>query len=528
MIGETRLSYRLSRGTLLLLLVLAIPLVCIPVRGQEKSPPDAGGAKAASAKPAAAKTVEKDKKAGTHKTKRTKGPGGETVYGVRPRGNCSISGKVVSATSGKPLKGACMYLHYNVTHGSIFVNTADDGTFALENLPQGPFSLVVSHTPGYQDTPYDPDGKGGPYSPFSLEKGEHRAGIVLKAEEACRITGRVLDENGRTPEHLDTLAVLGWTEVSEGHYRTTDGHGPRNDGSYSIDGLSGKPVYVMAIDWQAAQQGNARPPIYYPSTFSRDDAKPITFDKGRKVDNVDITLKKEGGLVLEGTVRDESGKPVPEAFVVAHRQDMSFDFVTAYTDQQGHYRIEGLGPGELLVHVDAVHRGLVRKRTPIELDKAKAKTQLDFTLARGILITGKLVDEQGKPWPIGDSYAYAFHNGDDWPDRTQFELNEGDFSLTDFRSKFRPKSVERGSPGTFLNGEGDYDCDQAVFPTNTTFVIQGVMSGDHTMIGLSTNKERQKVVKVLYGGRDIKDSGIDTKPGQEFKDVTIVVGATKD
>ena len=35
MIGETRLSYRLSRWTLPVLLVLAIPLVCIPVRGQE-------------------------------------------------------------------------------------------------------------------------------------------------------------------------------------------------------------------------------------------------------------------------------------------------------------------------------------------------------------------------------------------------------------------------------------------------------------------------------------------------------------
>ena len=38
MIGETRLSYRLSRWTLLVLLALGIPLVCIPVRGQEEGP----------------------------------------------------------------------------------------------------------------------------------------------------------------------------------------------------------------------------------------------------------------------------------------------------------------------------------------------------------------------------------------------------------------------------------------------------------------------------------------------------------
>ena len=70
-------------------------------------------------------------------------------------------------------------------------------------------------------------------------------------------------------------------------------------------------------------------------------------------------------------MRDAAGKPVPEAFVVVHRRDMLFDFVTAYTDAQGHYQIQGLGDGEFLVHVDAVHRGLVRTRTPIDLAKAK-------------------------------------------------------------------------------------------------------------------------------------------------------------
>jgi len=40
MIGETRLSYRLSRWTPLVLLVLGIPLVCIPIRAQEEEPTD--------------------------------------------------------------------------------------------------------------------------------------------------------------------------------------------------------------------------------------------------------------------------------------------------------------------------------------------------------------------------------------------------------------------------------------------------------------------------------------------------------
>ena len=256
-------------------------------------------------------------------------------------------------------------MHYNVTHGSIFINTAGDGTFLFKDIPKGPYSLRSSHTAGYQDAIYDPEGKSGPWARFSLGDGEQRSGIVLKAKQACRIAGKVLDENGKTLENVDGLTVLAWLKNDDGKgYHIQHGMVDRADGSYSIDGLDGKSVYVMAINWRAAKEGNASPPIYYPGTFSRSDAKPITFDKSPHANDINIALRKEGGLMIEGTVRDEAGKPVPEAFVVVHRRDMLFDFVTAYTDEQGHYQIRGLGDGEFLVHVDAVHRGFVRTAHP--------------------------------------------------------------------------------------------------------------------------------------------------------------------
>ena len=46
----------------------------------------------------------------------------------------------------------------------------------------------------------------------------------------------------------------------------------------------------------------------------------------------------------------------------------------------------------------------------------------------------------------------------------------------------------------------------------------------HTMIGFSPNKEGQKVVKILHDGDSIMELGLDTKPGEEIKDITIVIG----
>ncbi|MGO9113542.1 MAG: M56 family metallopeptidase [Thermoguttaceae bacterium] len=539
MIGETQLSYRLSRWTSLILLALAIPLVCIPVRGQDKAPAtpaasDAGDAKVSAnaegkkegtAQPEPAKTGNAadgqpiDPKIRSLGEATLKVPS-ETVVGQRPRGNCSISGSVVSAAADKPVGHARLYLHYNITHGSIFINTADDGTFTFQDIPEGPFSLQVSHSPGYQDVSYNPEGKPGPFPPFSLKDSEHRSGIVLKAKQSCRVSGKILGENGKLPENIDTLTVLAWSKEDDGKkYRSEQAHVNRAGGSYSIDGLDGKPVYVMAINWQAAQEGDACPPIYYPGTFSRKDAKLIIFDKEKSVDNVNITLQKAGGLTLEGTVRDEAGNPVPEAFVVADRRDMLFDFVTAYTDEQGRYQIEGLGEGEFTVHVDAVHRGFVRMRTPLDLDKDSKKTRRDFTLARGVAISGKLVDEKGKDWQIGSSYGYA-NVIKDKADKSDFS----NFSLTHFWNKYRPENVAMHIGGSFALGEGGYCSGDMHFPTKSTFMIQGMMPGN-TTIGFLPNQERQKVVKILYDGRDILKSGLETKLGQEIKDVTIVIGA---
>ena len=440
----------------------------------------------------------------------------ETVgpSGKRPKGNCSIGGKVISAETGKPIGHAKAYLFCLATHDAIFIDVASDGSFEFKNIPAGKYSLRIINTSGFQDAIYNPEGKSG-YPGFSLEDGEHRSGIVFKAKPAYRISGRVLDEDGKIPENIDTLRVLAWIEKDNGQeYENEQARLNRQDGSYFIDGLSGKPVYIMAINWRAAKEGNAHPPIYYPGTFSRNDAKLIRFDEKQECENIDIRLRRKGGLILRGTVTDDTGKPVPEAFVVVHRRDMLFDFVTDYTDKKGRYRIQGLGDGEFLVHIDAVHRELVRTRTPIVIDSANRRTQLDFALKRGVTISGKFVDEDGNDWQIGQSYGHA--NIKYWMGATS------SFSLTDFRNKYRTKDVRRGSGGSFHQGQGDYGSADMLFPAMNTFVIEGMMPGK-TIINFSPKKEGCKVSEILYNGRNIKETGLETKPGQEIKDITIVI-----
>jgi hypothetical protein len=442
----------------------------------------------------------------------------ERLHGVRPQGNCSLSGKLVSESTGKPIAGATMYLFYLKTYSSIFVHTDNDGTFVFKDIPKGPFSLRSIHKAGYQDTAYNPEGmpKEHPFPEFTLRGGEQRSGILLKAKDACRVAGVVRDEDGNIPSDAKRMSVCAWFKTDKGQ-KYSLAHGMvEPDGSYVIDGLDNKPVYVMATSWETQKQGEGYPAIYAPSTFFRGDAKLITFDKSHQVDGVNITLQKTGGLTLEGTVRDDRGNPVPEALVVVHHRDMLFDRVTTYSDAQGHYEVHGLGDGEVLVHVDAIHRGLVRTRAPIALERKTPRMRRDFILHRGALISGKLVDEDGNAWQIGSSHGEAHSTvGSKGP--------KGTSSWSGLPNKHAVQSVRESGAVFYMPGEGDYDCSDMVFPTSTTFIFQSMRPG-HTRIRFSPQAEGQKVIRILHDGRDIMKSGLDTKAGEEIKDITIVIG----
>jgi hypothetical protein len=73
--------------------------------------------------------------------------------------------------------------------------------------------------------------------------------------------------------------------------------------------------------------------------------------------------------------------------------------------------------------------------------------------------------------------------------------------------------------GWLYLGEGDYPDGELIFPTKSSFIIQGMMPG-HTTFQV---EYPQKIAKVLHAGWDILDLGIDTEPGQEIKDITIVI-----
>ena len=146
-------------------------------------------------------------------------------------------------------------------------------------------------------------------------------------------------------------------------------------------------------------------------------------------------------------------------------------------------------------------------------------------MARGVTISGKLVDEKGNDWTIGTSFGFANAVVAD-PKDPKKGGDGSSYSLTKFWNKYLPQDVIESAGGSFALGDGPYPDGHMHFPTESTFVIYGMQPGT-TKLEFLPCKERQKVLKIMYDGRDVQESGIETKAGQEVKDVKIVIGADK-
>ncbi|RKI03011.1 carboxypeptidase regulatory-like domain-containing protein [Corallococcus sp. AB030] len=110
----------------------------------------------------------------------------------------------------------------------------------------------------------------------------------------------------------------------------------------------------------------------------------------------DVVLTLGPGMFLQGTVSDESGNPIPGARVEAFRldEDAPSQRRKTVTDARGHYR---LGPLFRLPHFVAARAERHVDRTEEHEEPEQTEVSLDFTLPRAVSVEGVLVDEADQP-----------------------------------------------------------------------------------------------------------------------------------
>ena len=289
---------------------------------------------------------------------------------------------MVADAQGRPVEGAevraraatrdPMDLPMNRDPGPADTVTAADGSFALEDRSPGEsLDLTASHA-----------GFGPGTAPGVAVPSEAPVRIVLNAN--ARVSGRAVDPDGR-PVARASIFVSEQRSMSMGgqsmitssgrfHRATSD-----EDGAFSVADVSPGQIRV-----------SARAPRRQPAEIEGLEVK-----AGQDLTGVDVVLRP--GASVEGRVLAPDGTPVREAQVSVTQASpsdfTSFSPLSATTDGDGRYQIDGVPPGPQTLEAHA--EGYRRAARDVEV--AAGNSTVDFRLERGLEVSGRVMDDAGNP-----------------------------------------------------------------------------------------------------------------------------------
>ena len=328
----------------------------------------------------------------------------------------SISGTVVSATTGAPLDRAEVTLGTTGTNGTDLAATVtgDDGAFRFDGLAAGKYALQASRR-GYITGSYEDH--GGYFTAIVTGPGLDSQGLRFELMPYGVIDGTVMDDNGgpiagarvslfRQDDFTGEGKIIGSGE------ETTD-----DSGSYEFTDLRPDTYYldVSATPWYAFrartgsgnQQGDdgqtqspldvAYPLTFYPNASDSGSATPITINAGdhvqanfslHAVPAIHIQLRvpingearrgMETPMVAEDAFGSEQATGVAMPMLRRGDNSMTFDF-------------GALAPGHYLIQQGA--------QSPTTLDAASSRTLDTPGLSGGVDISGQFAMASGTPLP---------------------------------------------------------------------------------------------------------------------------------
>lgn len=241
------------------------------------------------------------------------------------RGTAKITGRVVSAETGAPIRRAQIRIAAPDARANRDVTTDSDGRFELLTLPAGRYRLYVSKA-GYVSLEY---GQARPFEsgkPLDIAEGQYLEKIDFSLPRGSAITGRVTDEFGDPITDVQVQAMrYQFTNgerqlVNAGRVATTD-----DLGQYRIFGLMPGDYVVRAslrtnpnatLSGQNAAEGPlGYPGTYYPGVSDAAQAQIVTVSLGQELGSVAFPLVPARLARISGTVMSSEGRPLAAAIV---------------------------------------------------------------------------------------------------------------------------------------------------------------------------------------------------------------------
>ena len=316
----------------------------------------------------------------------------------------SISG-VVRDPEGAPVQDVCV-----TVSGGPGARTGPDGAYTIEALDSGKYALDFvdcSSSPhfveqwlsghrlvGDADLVTVTDGLDAPLPDVTLERGVAIAGKVSGGSDT--LAGMAIKVTSTAPGLPSASAQTD----GDGHYLTP----PLPPGDYQVAFSDPSPNPAWATQhWKQEADAGAADPV----TLSLTDG-----DVHAGIDAF-LTPVEETRASVAGTVRSPGGAGLQNICVSVEvpRDGGGFDWLAgSNTGADGTYRIDDVAAGDVRVHFRDCNQGPYieqwydnqptgEQATALRLGGGEVRSGIDATLTRGVTVSGRVIDPQGRPLP---------------------------------------------------------------------------------------------------------------------------------
>ncbi|HEY0794335.1 MAG TPA: carboxypeptidase regulatory-like domain-containing protein [Acidisarcina sp.] len=332
-----------------------------------------------------------------------------------PAGKYSISGVVVSATTGHPLDRSEVIITAAVDgRPAGETKTGEDGKFSFTGLAAAKYALTGSRR-GYITSSYDEHWEFS--TAIVTGEGLVSDGLTLRLPPQAVLYGTVTDDNGE-PVAQATVSIYRQNArsglgniVSAGQFMTDD------QGDYEVTRLgpgnyymsvSGRPWYSTRLQPQRDARGNsigtaasssldvAFPRTFYSNVTDSDSATPIPLKAGDRIPvnfslhalpSLHMTIQLPRPTQVQGPGGSMAMPQVEqELFGAREPVQVNFNFQSSPTSPNAvsSVEIDGITPGDYQVEMraqdgSATHFGVVNASGDLSLDAAQATPLADVT-----------------------------------------------------------------------------------------------------------------------------------------------------
>lgn len=279
-----------------------------------------------------------------------------------PKGTGSISGKVVTADGGRPLRRVSITLSSPEFPGEPkTVSTNAQGLFEITDLPAGRYSLSASRA-GYMRVQYGQRRPGETGRPIQLADKQKFTNADFSLPRTSVIVGRITDEVGDPMPNASVFPTQWKYYRGQRRMVPVPGGGPFNrtddTGGYRITGLEPGEYFVMATTRDAwTDEKNPKERIGFLPTYSGGTANPgeahrVKVGLGQEVVMPDFAMVPGRVGMISGTAVSSSGLPLVGEQVSMSQEfsgpgsSSSFGMAGSKVAADGTWTIRNVSPGE--------------------------------------------------------------------------------------------------------------------------------------------------------------------------------------